>query len=147
MQYYRCKCGKCEIVGSDSPLVCDGCESCGSNLTTHPSLHKSPKPHDWTEYYIMVGEEKVTYIACCYCHKVRPPTIEDIQIRITMWEKICKIQDEERWVLVIQRCLGEPNTVIIKLSGHGTSLFGEAPTLDEAIEQLLPVHREWKEKQ
>ncbi|KKN74313.1 hypothetical protein LCGC14_0392520 [marine sediment metagenome] len=146
MQHYRCKCGKQQVVLNYSPEDCECCESCGSNIVAHPKTHKSSKPHDWTEYYVMEDGKKKMYIACRHCYKVKPPTIDKaLQLTRTMWERLCDIQDKEGWILAVQRSsVNQQMLVRIKLSGHGATLRGQAFTLDEAIMQLLPIHREWK---
>ena len=47
MRYYRCKCGKREIIGSDYPMPCQSCSECGTTIEGGPGLHKEPEPHAW----------------------------------------------------------------------------------------------------
>lgn len=51
MQYYRCKCGKKELVGSYGPSDCEGCSECNTTLAQHPDYHDIPKEHEWYTMY------------------------------------------------------------------------------------------------
>lgn len=52
MIYYRCKCGKNEYFGSGMvPHDCEGCDECGTTLSTHPEGHKPRAPHEWETKY------------------------------------------------------------------------------------------------
>jgi hypothetical protein len=74
MRYYRCKCGKREAWGSDSPRSCRGCSECGTTLVTHPDLHREPAPHDWEEEWTVGAKSgwrgKVRRCTRCYCEEV-----------------------------------------------------------------------------
>jgi hypothetical protein len=47
MKFYRCRCGKAEMYGSESPKSCEGCEECQTTLAEMPSEHRIPTSHDW----------------------------------------------------------------------------------------------------
>ena len=65
MRYIRCKCG--ERIGwtSDGTAPCDGCSECNTTLETHPSLHRTPVPHDLVERYD--GRTGKPYKRCRLC--------------------------------------------------------------------------------
>lgn len=72
MQYYRCKCGKCEAWGSMPPYACSGCGDCGTTLDTHAEMHSMPKPHDFSEVeHIKVDQGEVTITRCRLCLRTR----------------------------------------------------------------------------
>ena len=67
MIYYRCKCGKVESYGSMSPNPCLGCVDCGTNLTSHPDLHKKPELHNWITDEILTDEGVMHQTKCSWC--------------------------------------------------------------------------------
>jgi len=67
MKNYRCKCGKSTSYGSMGPYLCRGCDECGTTLATHPSLHKKPKPHDWSKTEVETDEGKKILTKCSWC--------------------------------------------------------------------------------
>ena len=69
MKFYRCECGKHEAIGSMPPNPCDGCEDCGTNLSTHPDFHQLPKPHEYVETEVETDEGKKTLTICRWCNK------------------------------------------------------------------------------
>lgn len=72
MQYYRCKCGKCEAWGSMSPYPCQGCGECGTTLETHPELHDKPKPHDFSDVEtVKTDQGAATITRCRWCQRRR----------------------------------------------------------------------------
>lgn len=72
MQYYRCRCGKCEAWGSDPPALCSGCPDCGSDLSGSPNTHREPKAHEFSSVESLVTDQgNATITRCCYCHKTR----------------------------------------------------------------------------
>lgn len=71
MQYYRCKCGKKEAIGSMSPSPCQGCEICNTTLASNPSFHNEPIPHKWKLRYNQETGEPEHYI-CIVCSETKP---------------------------------------------------------------------------
>lgn len=74
MKYYRCKCGKAEMWGSDGPRPCQGCDECHTTLAGHPDDHKEPIPHDWTTETTLRDGKVVherTYCKRCMTRKPR----------------------------------------------------------------------------
>ena len=67
MKYYRCKCGKHEYWGSDSPANCMGCTDCNTTLEGNPERHKTPEPHQWKTYYHQSTGKP--YQMCERCHE------------------------------------------------------------------------------
>lgn len=49
MRYYRCKCGKHEIVGSYGPYPCQGCEVCNTVPAVNDASLLTPLPHTYGE--------------------------------------------------------------------------------------------------
>ena len=47
MQYYRCKCGKSELLTTDYPQPCMGCNECGTTFAQNTNEHKERVPHEW----------------------------------------------------------------------------------------------------
>jgi hypothetical protein len=74
MQYYRCRCWRCESWETMSPARCDGCAECHTTLESAPSRHREPSPHEWrTEWviYQQSGERSQERI-CLACHTREP---------------------------------------------------------------------------
>ena len=67
MQSYRCKCGKAEFFGSDSPKDCQGCDECGTTFAQHPDHHKERIPHDpKPQFDRNTGKSSAPYCRSCY---------------------------------------------------------------------------------
>ncbi len=70
MQYYRCKCGKHESIGSMPPSRCHGCEDCGTNLALGPEQHIPPYEHEFTSTIEQRSNEgPIDVKVCCYCYR------------------------------------------------------------------------------
>lgn len=67
MQYYRCKCGKSEIFGSDSPRPCDKCDECGSDFAQSPNYHREPQEHNWHKKKVETDDGEKTLTVCRWC--------------------------------------------------------------------------------
>ena len=70
MQYYRCKCGKCEAWGSLVPARCEGCDECGTTLDVSASLHTTPIPHTYVTKYD--EDSGAPYQICSRCGQHMP---------------------------------------------------------------------------
>lgn len=73
MKYYRCKCGKAEMWGSDGPSPCQGCDEC-KTVIGWPNLVAEPIPHDWTTETTMRDGKvisEITYCKRCNRRKVK----------------------------------------------------------------------------
>ena len=72
MQYYRCKCGKCEAWGSMPPYACSGRSECGTDLAMSPGLHRTPKPHDFSYVEkVQTDQGEMTRTRCRFCHRTK----------------------------------------------------------------------------
>lgn len=71
MQYYRCRCGKMESIGSMPPSPCQGCEQCNTSLETHPDNHKAPAKHDFRQQPVETDEGTKQISRCRFCCKTR----------------------------------------------------------------------------
>jgi len=72
MLYYRCKCGKHEAWGSDSPPLCAKCDECGTSLATGPKGHVEPKDHDFSMVTQVKTDEGLKPLTRCkYCYRTR----------------------------------------------------------------------------
>lgn len=75
MVYYRCKCGKSQAWGGlMPPNQCTGCPECGTTLEVHPSLRKSPKPHEFVVRYNETTGEP--YEMCVNCLRRKNELVE-----------------------------------------------------------------------
>jgi hypothetical protein len=71
MQFYRCKCGEQTAFGSMSPCRCSGCNECGTTLEIHPSLHRTPDPHDFYPEPVETDEGVFSLSRCRYCGRTK----------------------------------------------------------------------------
>lgn len=68
MNYYRCRCGKQESWSNYQPADCDGCESCGSNMSLVTETHKPLQEHSWKTHYTASGKP---YERCTKCNTIK----------------------------------------------------------------------------
>jgi len=66
MKYWKCKCGKCEAFGSDSPPPCISCSDCGTDYTGN-----KPIEHLWSIEQVETDEGLKPLSRCRYCYKTK----------------------------------------------------------------------------
>lgn len=50
------------------PDQCDGCELCGTNLSSHPDFHHPPTPHEFIPTKVETDDGGAVLSRCRYCH-------------------------------------------------------------------------------
>ena len=63
MRYYRCKCGKTELVTADTPPKCIGCEICKTTLELFPMQHEKIREHALE----LQSSRRGDYMRCVHC--------------------------------------------------------------------------------
>lgn len=71
MQFYRCRCGNSQSVGSMAPYPCARCRECKSDLATHPENHREPEPHRLVTVPIDTDNGESSITRCRYCYRTK----------------------------------------------------------------------------